>query len=343
MESLSSRIGPIELKDITNNGTETMQKPEILIAGHLMPAAFEKLKRAFTVHEAYDADGLDTVIQASGARIRGVASSPFRSVNRDLILRLPNLEIIANFGVGYDNIDAPLAAANNVIVTNTPDVLTDEVADTAIGLMIMTARELSVAERWLRAGNWQKSYPLTRGTLRGKRLGIFGLGRIGRAIAHRAQAMGMEVCYHNRSRVRDVSYPYISSLRELAAHCDVLLCAASGGEATRGLIDADIFEALGPDGMFINIGRGSTVDETALIAALKEGTIMSAGLDVFEDEPHVPAELLAMDHVVLLPHVASASQHTRDAMAQLQVDNLTGWFENGAPVTPVAETPWPRS
>ena len=319
-----------------------MPKPEILITGSLMPLVHEQLSEAYTTHSLPAGDGADDVLNAVADEIRGIAGSPARGIGANLMDRLPRLEIIANYGVGYDNIDVPHAAARNIIVTNTPDVLSEEVADAAIGLMIMTARELSAAERWLRAGKWKKGYPLTRGTLRGKRLGIFGLGRIGRAIALRAQAMGMEICYHNRTRVRDVPYPYCSSLRELASHCDVLLCAAPGGEATRGLINADILQALGTEGIFINIGRGTTVDEPALVAALQDRTIMAAGLDVFENEPHVPQELMDMDHVVLLPHIASASVHTRNAMAQLLVDNLIGWFENGAPLTPVAETPWPR-
>ncbi|WP_419910980.1 2-hydroxyacid dehydrogenase [Hoeflea sp.] len=317
-----------------------MPNPEILIVGGMMPLVRDSLADSFATHDLPADDEAEILLNTVGDKIRGMASSPARRIDSELIDRLPELEIIANYGVGFDNVDVAHAAARNIIVTNTPDVLTEEVADSAIGLTIMTVRELSAAERWLRAGNWKKHYPLTRGTLRGKRMGIFGLGRIGRAIAQRAQAMGMEVCYHNRTRVRDVPYPYISSLRELATHCDILMCAAPGGEATRGLINAEIFQALGPEGTFINIGRGSTVDEAALVTALQDRTIMAAGLDVFENEPHVPPELLSMDHVVLLPHVASASVHTRNAMAQLLVDNLTNWFVNGSPLTPIAETPW---
>ncbi|MEX3008508.1 2-hydroxyacid dehydrogenase [Hoeflea sp. TYP-13] len=320
-----------------------MSKPEILVTDRFIPVVLDGLNSAFVTHELWKADDPEAVLSSVAGNIRGIAAGHTIPFNADFIDRFPNLEIIANFGVGYDNIDAAYAATRNILVTNTPDVLTEEVADTAIGLMIMTARELSASERWLRAGNWNGPYPLTRGTLRGKKLGIFGLGRIGKAIARRAEAMLMEVSYHNRNPLADVDYRYFATLTELAAHCDVLLCAAPGGPATRHIINTDIFKALGPEGMFINIGRGSTVDETALIEALQNETIMTAGLDVFEFEPKVPQALIDMDHVVLLPHVASASQHTRDAMGQLQVDNLTHWFKNGAPITPVAETPWPRS
>ncbi|MCP4318292.1 MAG: 2-hydroxyacid dehydrogenase [Hyphomicrobiales bacterium] len=319
-----------------------MSMPEILVTDPFIALVHDGLRRAFTTHDIWNADDVETVLASVAGNIRGIACGHTIPFNPDFIDRFPKLEIIANFGVGYDNIDADYAATRNIVVTNTPDVLTEEVADTAIGLMIMTARELSASERWLRAGNWDDNYPLTRGTLRGKKLGIFGLGRIGKAIAQRAEAINMEVSYHNRDPMSDVSYCYFATLADLASHCDVLLCAAPGGPATRHIINADILSALGPDGIFINIGRGSTVDESALIEALRDGTIMSAGLDVFEFEPQVPQALIDMDHVVLLPHVASASQHTRDAMGQLQVDNLVQWFERGKPVTPVAETPWPR-
>lgn len=320
-----------------------MPKPEILVTDHFIPIVHDGLRRNFITHDLWNANNTEAVLEAAAGNIRGIASGHTVPLNPEFIDRFPKLEIIANFGVGYDNIDAGYAATKNIVVTNTPDVLTEEVADTAIGLMIMAARELSAAERWLRAGNWSKNYPLTRGTLRGKKLGIFGLGRIGKAIAQRAEAMNMEISYHNRNPVAGVSYDYVASLAELASHCDILLCAAPGGPATRHIINADIFRALGPDGIFINIGRGSTVDEAALIEALRNETIMSAGLDVFESEPNVPEALIDMDHVVLLPHVASASHHTRDAMGQLQVDNLTRWFEQGEPITPVAETPWPST
>jgi lactate dehydrogenase-like 2-hydroxyacid dehydrogenase len=258
--------------------------------------------------------------------------------------RLPKLEIVANFGVGYDAVDIKAAAERGVIVTNTPDVLTEEVADTALGLLLMTAREFSAAERYLRAGRWAKEgpYRLTPATMRDRTVGIVGLGRIGMAIARRLEAMLVPVVYHNRSPRTDVPYRHYPDLKSMAAEVDTLMIVLPGGVATKNLVDAEILKALGPNGILINIGRGSVVDEPALIDALEDGTILAAGLDVFAKEPHVPEALTAMENVVLLPHVASASVHTRDAMGQLVADNLISWFAKGKPLTPVAETPWPR-
>jgi lactate dehydrogenase-like 2-hydroxyacid dehydrogenase len=219
-------------------------------------------------------------------------------------------------------------------------VLTDEVADLTIGLLLAPLRHIPQVDRYLRAGRWlEKAYPLSP-TLRGRKVGILALGRIGRAVARRLEGFGVEIAYHGRSQQADVPYRYYPTLTELAAASDVLICIAPGGEATRGIVNAEVLQALGSDGVLINVGRGSVVDEPALIAALQAGTILSAGLDVFADEPRVPAELIAMDHIVLLPHIGSASVETRRAMGQLVVDNLTSWFSGKGPLTPVAETPW---
>lgn len=276
-------------------------------------------------------------------RIRAIAvasGSTTLSVERDFIDAFPRLEIIGGFGVGYDNLDAAHAAVRGVMVTNTPDVLTDEVADTAVGLLISTVRELPKAERWLRAGKWVTGpgYPLTKGTLRGRTVGIFGMGRIGLAIAHRLEAFGLPVSYHNRRSVDGVSYTYYPTLLDLARNVDTLVSVAPGGEATAKAVGREVLEALGPEGVFVNVGRGSTVDEEALADALGAGTIMAAGLDVFADEPNVPDALLKVDNAVLLPHVGSASVHTRTAMADLLADNLVAWFAEGKALTPVAET-----
>jgi lactate dehydrogenase-like 2-hydroxyacid dehydrogenase len=226
------------------------------------------------------------------------------------------------------------------MVTNTPDVLTDEVADTALGLLIDTVRELSKSQEFLRAGRWEKEgrYPLSKLSLRGRKVGIFGLGRIGKAVAHRVEAFGLPVSYHNRRKAEGVSYDYYPSLLELAKAVDTLILVAPGGAETAKAVNAEVLQALGPDGVLINVGRGSLVDEDALAAALNNGTIAAAGLDVFANEPSVPQGLLDAPNTVLLPHIASASHKTRQAMADLVIDNLISWFDTGKAITPVPET-----
>jgi len=309
-----------------------MTKVEILVGGALPKKTEETLADLFAPRGLAD--------DLSG--VRGFARGPTLKPERALMERMPKLEIIANFGVGYDGVDLAYAARHGIVVTNTPEVLTEEVADTALGLLLMTVRELSAAERYLREGKWRNApYPLTA-TLRDRTVGIVGLGRIGMAVARRLDAMLVPVAYHARHARTDVEYPYYADLAALARDVDTLIAVVPGSPETKNLIDAAILKALGPTGVLINIGRGSTVDEAALIAALKDGTIRAAGLDVFTDEPNVSAELIALPNTVLLPHVGSATVHTRDAMGQLVVDNLWGWFDRGAPVTPVPETPWPR-
>lgn len=318
----------------------TLKDIAILVPGRLHPHALRRIEAEFDVVAiaAQDAALLDIETRE---RIRGMAvASGSSTLQHEFVDAFPKLEIIGGFGVGYDNIDAAHAADRGVMVTNTPDVLTDEVADTAIGLLIGTVRELPKAERWLRAGNWLHAagYPLTKGTLRGRTVGIFGMGRIGLAIARRLEAFGLPVSYHNRRRADGVAYTYYPTLLELARNVDTLISVAPGGESTAMAVNGDVLAALGPQGVFVNVGRGTTVDEQALIAALADGTIMAAGLDVFADEPNVPEALLAADNAVLLPHVASASVHTRTAMADLVADNLISWFAEGKALTPVAET-----
>ncbi len=206
--------------------------------------------------------------------------------------------------------------------------------------MLATIRQIPQADAYLRRGEWLKApFPLTA-TLRGRKVGVLGLGRIGKAIAARCEAFGVSIAYTGRARQADVAYDYHPSVLDLAAACDVLIVIAPGGEGTRKIVNAAVLEALGPDGVLINVARGSLVDEAALVAALQRGVIAAAGLDVFEVEPCLPKELAAMENVVLLPHVGSASVHTRNAMGQLVVDNLVSWFERGRPLTPVPETPW---
>jgi lactate dehydrogenase-like 2-hydroxyacid dehydrogenase len=316
---------------------------EVLAPSQMMPLILDQLASRVTLHRLWEAADPAGYLATVAPRIRGCVVGAHMRCDAAFMRGLPALEIVANFGVGYDSVDARWAGEHTIVVTNTPDVLTEEVADTALGLMIMTARELSASERWLRAGHWASkgAFPLTHGTLRGKSVGIVGLGRIGKAIAQRCEAFGLKLAYHGRSRQADAPYRFYAALVEMAREVDILMAVAPGGPETFHMIDATVLEALGPQGILINVGRGSVVDEQALIAALRRKTIFAAGLDVFEDEPHVPPELLAMENVVLLPHVGSASVHTRQLMGQLVVDNITSFAAGRGPLTPVAETPWP--
>ena len=309
----------------------------ILLAGKSHPHVNERVKREFRAIEL-GAGGVASLDEATRRTIRGAAV--MTRVDAAFVDALPALEIVASFGVGYDLVDANYCASRNVVVTNTPDVLSEEVADTALGLLINTVRELPRTEAWLREGRWKKdgAYPLTPATLRGRHAGIFGLGRIGLAIARRLEALGLKVSYHSRRPVDDVHYQYQPSLKSLAESVDTLVSVVPGGAATEKVVNAEVLKALGPDGIFINIGRGSTVDEPALVDALARGSIRAAGLDVFADEPNVPDALLALPNVCLLPHVGSSTRHTRQAMADLVVDNLGSWFEKGQAITPVPET-----
>ncbi|MCW1382276.1 2-hydroxyacid dehydrogenase [Novosphingobium sp. KCTC 2891] len=311
-----------------------MTRPDILVPAPILPSAMEALERAFTVHRLWDNPD-----PAALARVRGMAASTLAGrVDARLFGRLPALEIVANFGVGYDNIDVAEAAVRGVVVTNTPGVLDEEVADLALGLLLATLRRLPQADAFVRAGRWQQGpFPLSP-SLRGRRVGILGLGGIGKAIARRLEGFAVEIAYHGRTRQEGVPYPWFPSAEALADACDVLIAILPGGDATRHVIDARVLRALGPEGVLVNVARGSVVDEAALIAALQDGTILAAGLDVYADEPRVPEALLAMDNVVLLPHLGSASEATRRAMGQLMVDNLAGWFAGRGPLTPVPET-----
>jgi hydroxypyruvate reductase len=264
-----------------------------------------------------------------------VASSARVAVDAALLDALPRARIVAHFGVGYDNVDAAHARARGMVVTNTPDVLTDCVADLAIALMVDVARGVTAGDRYVRAGRWLKGAMPLASKVSGKRLGIVGLGRIGRAVARRAEAFDMEIRYHNRRQVPDSLYAWEKSLADLARWCDFLVVATSGGAESRGLVSAAVIEALGPRGFLVNIARGSVVDEPALVAALVDRRIAGAALDVFADEPRVPEALLALDNVVLTPHIASATTDTRAAMGQLVLDNLAAFFETGRALTPV--------
>ncbi len=318
-----------------------MSKADILMTAPMMPIVIDALDRAFNLHRLWEHEDRDRYLSEVGPRIRGVATSTlYGRMGAALFERLPNLEIVSSFGVGYDNVDVTEAAKRNVIVTNTPDVLNDEVADLTLGLLLATLRKIPQADRYLREGRWLEApFPLSP-TLRERKVGIVGLGRIGKAIAKRLEGFDVSIAYHGRTRQEGVAYAYHPTLVGLAEACDVLIVITPGGASTRHLVNADVLKALGPNGILINVARGSVVDEQALIEALKSGTILTAGLDVYEDEPRVPQELIDMEHVVLLPHIASGSVHTRNAMGQLVADNLISWFNGKGPLTPVSETPW---
>jgi hypothetical protein len=316
------------------------QRPEVLLIGPLRPVLAKGLTE-FTVHSLAGATDRDALL-ASIAHLRAMAvSAPVLPIDDALLTRLPKLEIISSFGVGYDHIDAVVAAKRGIVVTHTPDVLTEEVADTAIGLLLCTVRELPQGERHVRAGKWPKgNYPLSRATLRNRTVGLVGMGRIGLAIARRLEAFGVPIVYHTRQPRPELAYRHYPQLIDMARAVDTLVVIVPGGPATRNMIDTPVLEALGPDGILINVARGSVVDEDALIAALRERKIMAAGLDVFVKEPEVPKELLTMENVVLLPHLGSASVFTREKMDQLLVDNIRAWAAGKPPLTPVPETPW---
>jgi lactate dehydrogenase-like 2-hydroxyacid dehydrogenase len=318
-----------------------MSRTDILMTAPMMPIVIEALDKAVTLHRLWEQTDKEAFLKEFGPRIRGVATSTlFGRVDASLLDCLPNVEIVSSFGVGYDNVDAAEAAKRNIVVTNTPGVLDDEVADLTLGLLLATLRKIPQADRYLRDGKWLKaSFPLSA-TLRERKVGIVGLGRIGKAIARRLSGFDVSIAYHGRTQQDDVAYSYYPTVTGLAEACDVLIVITPGGASTKHLINADVLKALGPTGVLINVARGTVVDEQALIHALKSGTILSAGLDVYEDEPRVPQELIDLEHVVLLPHIASASVHTRNAMGKLVADNLISWFDGKGPLTPVAETPW---
>ena len=319
----------------------TTDKPDVVLIGPLKPVVVKGLDAICTVHKVAEAKDRDAYI-AAHSDVRAIACSDTAyKIPGDLMARFPKLEIVASFGVGYDHMDVKWAAAHGVVLTNTPDVLTEEVADTALGLLLCTVREFSQAERFLRAGKWlERGYPLTKATLRNRTVGMIGMGAIGQAIARRLDAFGVSVVYHTRRPRREVNYLHCPSLIEMARAVDILMVIVPGGPGTQNMINAEVLDALGPDGILINMARGSVVDEPALIKALQEKRIMAAGLDVFAQEPEVPPELIAMDNVVLFPHLGSASVYTREKMDQLVVDNITAWAVGKPPLTPVAETPW---
>jgi len=313
-----------------------LSKPDILAVAKLHPFYMEALQTLYTVHErAHEGDA--AAFAALAPRIVGVAATGESRVPATLLAQLPNLKVVSVFGVGYDGVDTQAAIARGVPVTHTPDVLTDDVADLALGLLLSIARHIPQADQYVRQGRWPSGPMVLGRKVSGARVGIVGLGRIGKAIARRAQAFDMSIAYTARTEKADSGYTYYPSAKALAAEVDFLIAITPGGAATRRLIDADVLAALGPQGFLINVARGSVVDEAALIKALQSGVIAGAALDVFENEPNVPSELWSLPNVVLTPHMASATRQTRQAMADLAFANMKAGLGGEPLLTPVPE------
>jgi len=306
-------------------------KPEIIITARGHADTMATLQAEFVAHLLHEARDKSAFFKQHAPKVRALATFGPMPVDGKLMDQLPKLEIIANFGVGVDAINLDDAKKRGIIVTNTPDVLNETVADTAMALILNTVRRFPQSELHLRGGHWavRGPYPLTT-DIGGKTLGVLGLGRIGEAIAKRAQAFGMKIRYHNRRR-KDSPYPYDPDPVTLAKNSNVLVVVTPGGAETNQLINAKVLDALGPRGYLVNIARGSVVDEPVLLRYLQEKKIAGAGLDVFVDEPRVPPEFFALDNAVLFPHVGSATVETRKAMGDLQIENLRLHFA-GQPV-----------
>jgi len=309
-------------------------KPTILSVANLPNFLTDRLRDSFDFHDRTHAR--DTAaFKTLAPKVQAIVGSGEAKVTRELLSQLPAVKLISVFGVGYDGVDLVAARERGITITNTPDVLTDDVADLAMGLIIAVAREILAADSYLRGGHWAEGpFRLAR-KVSGARLGIIGLGRIGSAIARRADAFGMKISYTDRAPIAGSTYPFHPNPVALASNVDFLVVAAYGGPTTRGLVNAQVLEALGPEGYLINVARGSVVDEPALVAALRAGRIRGAGLDVFVDEPNVPAELVAMEKVVLTPHIASGTLQTRKAMADIAFGNLQAHFAGQPLLTPV--------
>ena len=315
---------------------QTAERPVVLTAAKLWPPMMQALHGVFEVHDrTHQSD--PAAFAEVAPRVRAIAASGESKVPRELIAQLPKLEMISVFGVGYDGVDVAAARERGIAVTHTPNVLNDEVADLAMALVLAVSRRLVEADRYVRGGQWLKGpMPLAR-KVSGTRMGIVGLGRIGLAIATRAEAFGMSVAYTSRNAKPGVAYRYFPSAEALAAEVEFLVVITPGGAATRKLIDAKVLAALGKKGYLVNVARGSVVDEAALVAALQAGTIAGAALDVFENEPNVPEALFGLDNVVLVPHIGSATWQTRQAMSDLAFGNLEAHFAGRPLLSPVPE------
>lgn len=309
-------------------------KPEILLVAPLMPQCMAALDEQFIVHRLWEARESDAFLREIGSRVRAIVTNGAAGAGHALIRSVPKLEVIVSYGVGTDAIDLATAKQLGVPVTTTPDVLTDDVADMALALLLATSRRLLLGDQYVRSDQWAKGEIALTRRASGKALGILGLGRVGQALARRLTAMNMKICYTQRHQV-DVPYLFYPELLEMAADVDFLAITAAGGEGTRKLVDRRVLEALGPDGILINVARGSIVDEEALVALLQEGKLGGAGLDVFAREPNVPDELKAMPNVVLQPHHSSGTIETRSAMGNLVMENLIAHFAGQPLLTPL--------
>lgn len=311
-------------------------KPEILMMGPMMPHVMAALDEAYTVHRLYEAKDADALLAEKGADIRGIATDGGRGASAAVMGKLANLEIVSCYGVGVDAIDLGHAAERGVVVTNTPDVLNDDVANMAVAMVLATSRTLVANDSFVRQGKWLKGSPPLARAIRGRTVGILGLGRIGKDIAEKLAVFGCEIAYHGRSKQEGIPYTYFDDLTAMAGASDFLIAICPGGPSTNGIVNAAVLEALGPEGTFINVARGSVHDEAALVKALETGMLGAAGLDVFADEPSVPEALFTMDNVILQPHQGSGTVETRRAMGDLVIENLAAHF-GGKPVkTPVA-------
>ena len=310
-------------------------KPDILLIEPMMPEVEAQLDAAYRVHRLFQASDPAALIAAVGPSVRAIVTGGGHGAGNEIVDALPALEIIAINGIGTDAVDLERARARSVRVTTTPGVLTEDVADLALGLLLATSRRICVADRFVRAGRWPAGRLPLSAQVSGKRLGLLGLGQIGRAVARRAEGFGMSIAYCEPHPYNDITYRFQPDLQQLAEESDFLVVAASGGPTTRGLVDRRVLDAIGPTGILINVARGSLVDEPALVAALVDRRLGGAGLDVFAHEPEVPPALLTMDNVVLSPHRASATVETRRAMADLVLANLAAHFAGQEPLTPV--------
>jgi len=313
-------------------------KKDMLLIGSATPRMMEAFAADFEIHELDKIDGLVNFLTANGSKIEAIATNGHAGVSKQIMDGTPNLRVISCYGVGYDAIDVLAAKAKGVIVTHTPNVLNNDVANTAIMLMLAVSRRLLRDDQWVRSGNWKAkgNAPLTT-SIEGKRVGIVGLGRIGETIARKLEAFSCDIVYHTRNQKPESPYRYYADLVEMAKDVDYLVVITPGGASTNKLVNRDVMNALGPQGTLINVARGTVVDEAEMVKALREGRLGNAGLDVFEAEPQVPEALFEMENVVLTPHVASATVETRQAMGDLTVENLVRFFKEGKVTSPVPE------